>query len=542
LTEFVQPPDESARIEEVRSLRLLDTLPEERFDRIVKLAARIFNVPIAAICLADFNRFWFKAKIGIESSEIKREVALCGRVIGKYEPYVIEDTQGHPDLAGNTYMMGGREIRFFVSHPLLSPRGIIVATLCIQDYEPRKMGDEDLESLKMLAAVAETELGLVFTNELKQAVEQREKMIRYILDSALDSVISVDKEGMITEWNPKAEKVFGWSKEEAVGKSFINLIVPWNMKEEVNSAILCSLRSDAGEMPPRKLEMELMRRSGEQFRASAGVSVVRLEDRVHLSIFVEDVTSQKWAEEQLKMAKDAAEAGNKAKSVFIANMSHELRTPLNTIIGFANVLLMNRERHLSEKETDYLRRIQTSGMSLLELINSILDLSKIEAGRSGVEVSSFSLASLVSEVVGQMRSLVGDRAVELREDVPRDLQPLNSDAEKIRRILINLLGNAIKFTERGRVTVRIIPDHAHRPFAVEVADTGIGIPREKQGLIFEPFQQVESGMARQYGGSGLGLAISNDLAKILGARLEVDSEPGRGSVFRLVLPPREGQG
>ena len=225
-----------------------------------------------------------------------------------------------------------------------------------------------------------------------------------------------------------------------------------------------------------------------------------------------DITARKRTEEALLLAKEAAEEANRTKSHFLANMSHELRTPLNSVIGFAGILLKNKSGNLNPTELNFLERIQANGKHLLLLINEILDLSKIEAHKVELQIAPVALEVLVRETIAQQEGLVRDRPVELLADLPGTVAPIQADAEKLRQVIINLIGNALKFTERGSVTVRVVtaPDDPN-PVRIDVVDTGIGIPREKLGMIFEAFQQADAGTARKYGGTGLGLTISQAL-------------------------------
>jgi signal transduction histidine kinase len=242
-------------------------------------------------------------------------------------------------------------------------------------------------------------------------------------------------------------------------------------------------------------------------------------------------------------AQEAAEAATRAKSAFLATMSHELRTPLNSIIGFANILRKNRGGRLEEQELQFLERVQGSGLHLLSLINEVLDLSKVEAGKMEVDLQTISLEELVQEVVEQSRGQVADPSVRLIARVPPGLAPFTTDRGKLKQILFNLVGNAIKFTPDGSVTVEVGADGSgRRPTHIDVVDTGIGIPPEKREAIFEAFEQAETGTARGYGGTGLGLTISRSLARLLGYRLALESAAGRGSRFRIVLSPEVDSG
>lgn len=258
-------------------------------------------------------------------------------------------------------------------------------------------------------------------------------------------------------------------------------------------------------------------------------------------LFGKDVTPRVRAEEALRVAKEEAEAANKAKSDFLANMSHELRTPLNSVIGFTNILLKNKDDHLNDKDIGFLQRVLANGKHLLELINEVLDLAKIEAGRMELVIEPVDLGHLVVETVQQLegQAKVKEGNVALVAAIPQALDTVDTDSAKLKQVIINLVGNALKFTHEGSVTVRVdVGADKRTPVAVVVQDTGIGIPQDRLDAIFEAFQQAEAGTARKYGGTGLGLAISRSICLLMGYDLIVESEEGKGSSFAIVLGER----
>jgi PAS domain S-box-containing protein len=253
-------------------------------------------------------------------------------------------------------------------------------------------------------------------------------------------------------------------------------------------------------------------------------------------MFGKDITRRRIAEEALLAAKEEAVAANRAKSQFLANMSHELRTPLNSVIGFANVLLKNKQANLEDQQIGFLDRILANGRHLLSLINEVLDLAKIEAGRMDVVLERVDLAELVDETLGQLEGRVADRDVKLVAELPARIEPLETDSAKLKQVIINLVGNALKFTERGSVTVQVETDSdGDVPRAIAVRDTGIGIPPDRLSAIFDAFQQADGSTSRRFGGTGLGLAISRSLCRLLGYDITVESVVDEGSTFTIQL-------
>jgi PAS domain S-box-containing protein len=270
---------------------------------------------------------------------------------------------------------------------------------------------------------------------------------------------------------------------------------------------------------------------------SLGNVVCDAEGRaIRIAGTLQDVTDQKNAEATLERALAAAAAANLAKSDFLANMSHELRTPLGSIIGFTNVLRKNKRGNLQAADLNYLDRIQTNGRHLLGLIDEILDLAKLESGKHEVSVTSTEVGRVIIEVAQLLEGQAITRPAALKVEVPAEPVVLALDAESLKRVLINLAGNALKFTADGTVTIRLTPAAHDGRAQIEVVDTGIGIPPERLDTIFEPFEQAGTSTTKTHGGTGLGLSISRALCAAMDCSLSVESVVGLGSTFRVLLP------
>ncbi|MBA3645250.1 MAG: response regulator [Gemmatimonadaceae bacterium] len=355
-----------------------------------------------------------------------------------------------------------------------------------------------------------------------------------LVEATSDGIYGLDAEGYITFANRAMAEQLGYRPEEMVGQRAHALFhhsyadgTPYPAKD-------CPMYKLLQEGDSSKVSDELIWKRDGTFVPVEYV-VNRLTDvdgSVGAVVSFRDITDRQLAEAALRKGKEAAEMANTAKSDFLARMSHELRTPLNSVIGFANVLLRNKAGNLREQDLTYLERIQKNGVNLLGLINDILDLSKIEAGRMEVELRPTDIGTVVRDVIAQFEPIVAAKNIKLVASVPPELAVIQSDPARLEQILVNLVANAIKFTERGevRVTVRV-DSNTTQPVSVEVRDSGIGIPPERIDAIFTPFEQAEKSTTRRYGGTGLGLPISRSLCELLGYNLRVESRLGEGSTF-----------
>jgi len=359
-----------------------------------------------------------------------------------------------------------------------------------------------------------------------------EKVARLVVDTAHDAFIGMGSDGRIVAWNARAEETFGWKPEEVIGRSLVETIVPPSFREAHIKGMAGFHKSGEAPVAGRLLELSAMHRDGHEFPIEITITKpITRSDGFFFGAFLRDISNRRQREEELKQAKNSAEAATRAKSEFLANMSHELRTPLNGVLGYAQLLKRDRDLTLAHREA--VDAITQSGTHLLDLINDVLDLSKIEAGKIETEPVATDLHELVVDVRQLIAESAQRKGLELKVDLEPSLPRLAIlDGRHLRQILINLMGNAVKFTERGSVAMTIVRRDQRLRF--DVYDTGVGIDPGDLGVIFEAFSQARSGSDE--GGTGLGLTISQRLVRAMGGELFVESRSRAGSHFWFELP------
>ncbi len=366
--------------------------------------------------------------------------------------------------------------------------------------------------------------------------KQAEEKLRAISDSALDAIIMMDPDGNVARWNPAAEKTFGYSSKEIMGRNVHAVLTPPEYREQAAQGLTGFAKSGKGSVIGKTLELEAQRKDGSRFPIEMSMSPVNLEDRWWAVAIVRDITEKKQAERKLHDAKNRAEAATQAKSCFLANMSHEIRTPMTAILGFTDILLDDLKE---PTDIECAQIVKRNGEHLLQIINDILDISKIEAGKVEMELIRWSPRQIVTEVVSLLHVRTDAKGLTLTDEYLGPLpETITTDPARLCQILVNLVGNAIKFTETGgvRIVTRMLDDGEGGPkLRFDVIDTGIGIPEEQIETLFEPFTQADGSNARKFGGTGLGLTISRRLARMLGGDVTAKSRPGKGSTFSLTV-------
>ena len=446
-----------------------------------------------------------------------------GQVAQTHEPLLIPNYQ---EWSGQSRQYTQVEFHAVMVAPLLMA-GQLVGAIAVMDKDPhRQFGEHDLRLLNMFApqAAIAIENARLFT-----AAQHQRQYFEQLVKNSPVAIVTLDVNHDVVSCNPAFQRLYGYGEEEVVGRKLDDLITTEATRQEAVAYTRQALDRDTV-----KVISQRRRKDGTLIDVEVlGVPVIVDGERLGLMALYHDIT-------ELLEARKEAEAANTAKSQFLANMSHELRTPLNAIIGYSEMVYEEVEEMGQDDLAGDLQKIRGAGQHLLSLINDILDLSKIEAGKMELFTEDFDVRATVDEVTTTVQPLVQKHDNHLDIRCGDDLGTMHSDLTKVRQMLLNLLSNACKFTDGGKITLEAI----RRPGAngdadiilFKVSDSGIGMTAEQMKKLFEAFSQAEASTTRRYGGSGLGLAITRHFCRLMGGDVTVDSKPGVGSTFTIELP------
>jgi PAS domain S-box-containing protein len=390
--------------------------------------------------------------------------------------------------------------------------------------------DVEIIAHPVFLAGRHAELIIVFDITQRMHAEQAHAFLASIVESSDDSIVGTLVDGTIVSWNSASERLWGYSRAEVLGKP-ISILFP----AEQSQAYLTGIERIKRNERIDRFESVRAKKDGTLIDVAVIVSPIKdaTGNLVGISAIYHDITERKRDQEELRRAKDAAESASQAKSDFLANMSHEIRTPMNGILAMTAVLL---DTPLETEQREYLNIVKGSAESLLAIINDILDFSKIEARKLRLERKEFDLRKCVEATMKEFTVLANEKHLELAVRIEGNIsQVVVGDERRLRQVLINLVSNAIKFTMIGGITVEFAPSNEPDLLHCRVRDTGIGVPTDKQSIIFEAFTQADTSVTRKFGGTGLGLAIAARLVDTMGGRIWVESDGHTGSAFHFTV-------
>ena len=480
------------------------------------------------------------------------EEGLAGTVAKTGKP-IMQQVQDRAEFVERTLpqyraLLAKVEIASLLVVPLMSRERCVGVLSLTRGSESPAYDSEDLSLAQELAdrAALAVENAVLLTDLEQRVVDVKkgEEKFRQLLESAPDAIVIIDPSGQIVLINAQAEALFGYSRRELLGQT-VEMLIP-----SAYRARHPDLRAGYFKAPRLRhtmaagLDLYGLRKDGSEFAAEINLSPISTPEGQLVTAVILDVTERKRLEEsrartlELETQNRRAQEASRLKSEFLANMSHELRTPLNAIIGFSALMHAGKAGPMSETQTEYLGDILTSSRHLLQLINDILDLAKVEAGRIEIQPQAVDLSRVAAEVKDILRGLAVEKHVEITLEIADELADVVTDPRLLKQVLYNYLSNAIKFTsERGAILVKMAPAAADR-FKLSVRDNGIGINARDIARLFQEFQQLDSGISKHYPGTGLGLALTKRVVEAQGGEVGVTSKLGEGSEFWAELPRR----
>lgn len=653
------PDYDEQRLEVLNKLRLLDTGPDEGFDRIVRLVSAFFDVPVVQINLVDTDRVWTKSAIGNGPGPLARNDSICAHTILMNEVLCISDLEKDPRFSSNKLMINAEPVRFYAALPLSVYGGFNVGTLCVMDTRARVLKPNEYEVLREFSQSVQQQFNLSRLEQDGRFLVSQTSRLNTLLEAVADGIVTIDDTGIIESLNTTAAHIFGYEPSELVGQEFSKLMPDlgrggWDgyvkhafdtgnhllandvgdlkgLRKEgtlfpmdisiremflegnrlftgiirdvtdrkvvedeiklgreileatkenipagltvfdknlrlkvVNSqatrfldlpAELVDLgthfqdimaflieRGDFGNWNEARKRSELKKIMSEP-KSQRFVHVIKSDRYVEISSrsmpgggFVStysDITARLKNEEKLESLLQQANDANEAKTNFLSTISHEIRTPLNGVIGVAHML---EDTDLNEDQRQKLETILHSGNTLLLLINDVLDMNKIESGNLEIEYIVCDFRALLESIKAPFELEATIKGIELTVEIDPAVAPyVIADPTRLRQIIMNLLSNAMKFTEKGGISLvlRALENSNERETSVifSVTDTGVGIAEDRQNAIFESFSQADTSINRKFGGTGLGLSIVRSLVTMMDGEISVTSTPGVGSCF-----------
>lgn len=542
MTDVAQIP-EAARLSILHACRILDTPSEQLYDELTMLAATATGAPVALLSFFDAEREWVKARYRWNISHIPRRSSFAAVMIGGGIETTVSDLATDTRFASNALVISEPKIRFFAGVPILSSEGAVIGALSVYDRTARSITDAQLQLLRTYASQVSAHVNsrrrlheatdrAAHYDSVKQALTESDERFRELFDNVDDFIMTFRNDGRILHVNSAAAIALGGDSGELPNAIF-DLVHP-EARVAFREALERVVRSRSAE----RVETTLMRGSGGRVIVDGTLIPKVVDDYVMLvRVIFRDITERKRIEVELSHARDAALESARLKTQFLSNISHEIRTPIHALTGMLGLLL---ESPLAPEQRDFATTARASADALLAIINNILHVSRLEAGKLSISIADFDVVTTVERVVEVMKIAAQEKGIEFKAEYDPALPAVvRGDPGRYRQVLVNLLTNAVKFTERGRVTVRVGVERetdTHTLVRLAVVDTGIGVPEQGRERIFTSFYQVDGSTTRLHGGMGLGLSIAKQLVDLMGGVIGCDSLEGEGSTFWFTIP------
>ena len=517
MIDFPLPHNEQQRLQTLRSLDLLDTEPEERFDRIIRMAARLFNMPITIFSLIDRDRLWFKSRLGWGPPEYPRAESICAHTILSDDMLIVPNPADDARFAGIPALQGPTPIRFYAGVPVKAPDRATIGTLCVADTRPRRLDAAQRALLADLAATIESEVAAGALRRALKIQRDNEVSMTGLLNKLPEGFLLLDAAGTVLSANPAAERLFGAGPGELAQRAASDLL----------SSDIGPLLRQVREGTGSQLQAAARCLNGAAFAAEFSASMVHMSDSERYVVIVRDVT---WRRENERRER----ATDARRRKYFLTATHEMRTPMASVVGFAELLL--KRDFSADSMREFVGIIHTQSTRLVKLINEMLDLARIETGGTeALDIVPCDAAALVEETIAGIDGQ--DDRGPIRVQAAPGLPRVMADAAKLQQALLNIIGNAIKYSPPGApidIDIGTAPLDDQGGVAFRVRDQGPGISAEQQQHVFEPFYRA--GDRRDVVGSGLCLAIVKEIVELHGGSVHLASAPGAGTTVTLLLP------
>ncbi len=527
------PKIDRASIAFLKSLELTECLHHKSFDDLIDLATTVTNCETAYISLLNEDGMFIGKKSNKQWIKKNRKEAICNLVV-EYKSFLeICDLKNDQISINHTFTKEKPQYNFYAGEPIINSQGDIIGALCVVDTVCKKLSENQIQALKIISK--EVTAQLYFIKQQKDILQAKERFEMFFNSSPVAMTINTTGEGYVVNVNDAYTQLFGIKKEDLIGKSPLDLgIATLNDYELLNQSFV-------GDKVER-LELSFKNSKHELIPCLVSVQKIIMDNEIYFLSSIEDISHLKDIEKKLIQSRKKAERLSLIKDRFLANMSHEIRTPLNAIVGFIQRL---SKTDLNYQQTDYLNSLHHATENLLSIVNDILDFSAIEEGKIKIVKKPFEISDILNSMYYMFNDKARDKGIKLMiENFTDNSQYYIGDKDRLQQILINVLSNAIKFTDTGYIKLSVyeameIDKNIFLQFRIE--DTGIGIPKNKISKIFNRFEQFHTDITKSTGGTGLGLSITKKLVEIQQGTIQVQSTEGEGSVFSLLIPYEIGE-